>query len=79
LGCQQSRVCGRDRFVFSKLFDQNMRFRCVATAENRSCGLVKKADLVVLLTSSSKMSTIMIVNQGKDTAADEDAPSSGMA
>ena len=58
---------------------KNIRFRCVATAENRPCVFVKKADLVLFLNSSSEIGTITIVDQGKDTAADGNARSADVA
>src|SRR5579863_5744070 len=76
---EQQRVCRRDRLVFPKLFDQNIRFRCVATAENCSCGFVKIADLVLFLTSSSEIESITIVDQGKNTAADGNARGTDVA
>src|SRR5579863_405255 len=76
---EQQRVCRRDRLVFPKLFDQNIRFRCVATAENCSSGFVKIADLVLFLTSSSEIESITIVDQGKNTATDGNARGTDVA
>lgn len=43
----QKRVGLRDRLVFPKLFDQYIRLSRIGAAENRSCGPVNVADLVL--------------------------------
>ena len=72
---QQQSVRLRDRLVFPKLFDQDVRFSSVATAEDGSCVLVKEADLVLFLTSPSEIGAITIVDQREDTAANGNARS----
>jgi len=76
---QQERVGFRDRLVFSKLFDQDIRLGCIATAEDRSCGFVKEAYFVLFLTAASEIATITVVDQCENTAANGDARSASMA
>ena len=49
------------------------------TAEDRPCGFVKEADLVLFLTSSSEVGTITVVDQREDTAADGNAWNASVA
>src|ERR1700722_9759440 len=52
-----------------------MRLGSVATAEDRPCVFVQETDLVLILTSSSKIGTITVVDQRENTAADRNARS----
>src|SRR5580692_6855267 len=49
-----------DCLVFLKLFDQDLRFSGVGTAEDRSRGFVKEADLVLLLAPTPEIGAIKI-------------------
>ncbi len=76
---QQQSVRRRNRLVLLKLLDQNIWLRCITTAENRPCVFFDEADLVPFLASSPEVRPITIVNQGKDTSADGDSRSAGVA
>src|SRR5580692_2060852 len=68
-----------DCVVLLKLFDQDVRFSGVGTAEDRSRGFVKEADLVLFFAASPEIGAITIVGQCEDTAADRNAWSASMA
>ena len=51
---QQQRVGLRDRLVFPKLFDQDIRLSSVAAAEDRPRGFVEKPDGVLFMTPRPK-------------------------
>jgi hypothetical protein len=76
---QQKRVRLRNRLVFPKLLNQAIRFSSVATAEDRACGCVNEADLVLFLIPSSEIGAIKVIDQRKDTATDGDARRASMA
>jgi hypothetical protein len=65
--------------VFPKLLYQDIRLSSVAAAEDRPCGFVKEADLVLFLTSSSEIGTITVVDQREDTSADGNAGNASVA
>jgi hypothetical protein len=76
---QQERVSLGDRFVLPQLLDQDIGLSCVGTTEDRRCGPADEADLVLILTSSSEIGTVTVVNQREDAAADGNPGSASVA
>jgi len=76
---EQERVRLGDRLVFPELLDEDLWLSCVATTEDRPCVLVKEADCVLLLRAPSEVSTITVIHQREDTAADGNARSASVA
>ena len=67
----QQRVGLRDRLVFPKLLDENLRFSSVAAAKDRPCIFVKEPDFVLLFTRAlSEIASITVIEQRKNTADD---------
>src|SRR5271169_2772760 len=66
---QEQRVSLSDRFVSGELFNEDIGLGGVAAAKNGPRVVAKQADRIVVLTFSSEITTIAVVDERKNAAA----------